>query len=328
MAGMKKGVWLHNLAQFKGANEVRAFARKYADEGFDLLIPCVKNADGLLDYHSRVGNVRPVFRDWDPLEVLATEARRVRIKVHAWYCNSREGPKSKLLQRYPGAVAVTRDGKPAWDRGGRAAFVCIARPEVRDYEAAIMKEVVDDYDIAGVHFDYIRVGDGTCYCSRCRKVLKRLEGIKPDEIRFWSRMSARWFDWRCDQVTKLVREVATYAHRHHKEVSAAVYSGVPESLISQGQDFVPWSREGLLDMVAPMNYANSPKIMERYLWNHIAHAKGGKAELWEGLGRYCMDNIGQFKAQLSILKRHRVKGVVIFEHNRLKAADFKLLSRV
>ncbi len=222
MPRMKKAVWLHNLAQFKNADEVRGFARKYADEGFDLLIPCVKNPDGLLDYHSRVGNVRPVFRDWDPLEVLAAEARRVRIKVHAWYCNSREGPKSKLLQRYPGAVAVLRDGKPSWDRGKWAAFVCIARPEVRAYEAAIMKEVVDNYDINGVHFDYIRVGDGTCYCPRCRKVLKRLEGITPDKVRFWSRMSAKWFEWRVAQVTKLVREVSRYAHRKGKEVSAAV----------------------------------------------------------------------------------------------------------
>ncbi len=80
-------------------------------------------------------------------------------------------------------------------------------------------------------------------------------------------------------------------------------------------------------MVAPMNYANSPLLMERYLWNHIAHNKGGKAELWEGLGRYCMDNREQFKEQLSILKRNRVKGVVIFEHNRLASQDFKLLSR-
>ncbi len=325
MAGMKKGVWLHNLAQFKDANAVREFARQYAGEGFDLLIPCVKNPDGLLDYQSRIGVVRPVFRDWDPLEVLAAESRKAGIKVHAWYCNAKEGPKSALLRRYSGAVAITKDGKRASDAW--SSFVCIARPEVRRYEAAIMKEVIARYDIAGVHFDYIRVGDNTCYCPRCRRVLKRLEGVGPDKLRMWGRMPARWFQWRCDQVTKLVREVSRFARRHRKEVSAAVFSGVPDAILNQGQDFPAWSREGLLDMVAPMNYCNSPWLMERYLKNHIAQNRGGTAALWEGLGRYCMDNREQFREQLAIAKRHQVKGIVIFEHNRLKRADFKILSR-
>jgi len=40
-----------------------------------------------------------------------------------------------------------------------------------------------------------------------------------------------------------------------------------------------------------------------------------------------MDNRAQFREQLSIAKRHKVKGIVIFEHNRLKKPDFKILSR-
>lgn len=325
MTGLKKAVWLHNLAQFKDAEAVREFARKYAGEGFDLLIPCVKNPDGLLDYHSKIGVVRPVFKAWDPLEVLTAEARKRRIKVHAWYCNAKEGPKSRLLRRHPGAVAVTRDGKKAAD--GWSAFVCIARPEVRRYEAAIMKEVIRGWDVDGVHFDYIRVGDGVCYCPRCRRVLRRLEGIGPEKIRLWGRMPEKWFQWRCDQVTKLVREVSRFARRRRKEVSAAVFSGHPDAILYQGQDFPAWSRAGHLDIVMPMNYCNSPWLMERYLRNHLAQNAGGKAELWEGLGRYCMDSPRQFRAQLDALRRHRVRGVTIFEHNHLKPADFKLLAK-
>ncbi len=322
---LKKAVWLHNLPRLGGPAQVREFVRKYAGEGFDLLIPCVKNPDGLLDYQSCIGVVRPECRSWDPLETLAAEAHKRRIRVHAWYCSAKEGPKGALLKKYPGAVAITRDGKKAGD--GDSSFVCVARPEVRRYEAAIMKEAIARYDIAGVHFDYIRVGDNTCYCARCRRVLRRLEGIGPDKIRMWGRMPARWFQWRCDQVTALVREVARFAHRRRKEVSAAVFSGVPDAILNQGQDFVPWSREGLLDLVAPMNYCNSPWLMERYLRNHIAQNAGGLAEHWEGLGRYCMDNRGQFQAQLDAIRRHRVRGVVLFEHHHLKPADFRLLAR-
>ncbi len=325
MSRLKKGVWLHNLQQFKGPAQVRDFVRRYSDEGFNLLIPCVKNPDGLLDYHSRIGNVRPVYKHWDPLDVLANEARKQRIKVHAWYCNAQEGPKSKLIQRYPNVAARNRAGKKVGP--GQYYFVCIARPEVRRYEAAIMKEVIDHYDIAGVHFDYIRVGDGTCYCSYCKKQLKRLEGITPDKLRFWARVHEKWFKWRCDNVTKLVRDVSRYARRKKKEVSAAVYAGVPDSVMVQGQDFAAWSHEGLLDFVMPMNYWNSPWLMERHLKNHLAQNKGGKAELWQGLGRFCMDNRAQFVEQLKMVRRHKVKGVVIFEHNSLKKKDFKILAR-
>ena len=226
MPKLKKGVWLHNLTQFKGAGEVRDFVRKYADEGFQLLIPCVKNPDGLLDYHSRVGNTRPVYRMWDPLYALAHEARRQRIKVHAWFCNAHEGPQSQLIKKHGDVFARNMAGKKV---GGRNHFfVCMARPEVRRYEAALMKEVCDNYNVAGVHFDYVRIGDGVCYCSRCRKHLKRLEGITPDRIRGWARIPEKWHKWRCDNITAFVSDVSRYARRKKKEVSAAVYAGVTD----------------------------------------------------------------------------------------------------
>jgi uncharacterized lipoprotein YddW (UPF0748 family) len=323
MAGLKKGVWLHNLQQFKSPREVRDFARKYADEGFDLLIPCVKNPDGLLDYHGEAGNVRPVFRDWDPLEHLADEAVRQKIRVHAWFCNAMEGPESRLMQRHPGVTAVNREGKRPPARKNH--FVCMARPEVREYEAALMKEVVDKYPVAGVHFDYIRVGDGTCWCAYCRKHLKRLEGITPEKVKWWSRVPERFFKWRCDNITALVREVSSYAHKKGREASAAVYSGIPEAILSQGQDAPAW--KDMLDMIAPMNYWNSPWLAERWMVNHIAQFKGGKAEMRQGFGRYCMDSIKQFKEQLDMVRKHKIAGVVIFEHNSLKKAEFKLLGR-
>lgn len=325
MPRLKKGVWLHNLQQFAGPSQIRNFVRRYSDAGFDLLVPCVKNPDGLLDYHSCVGNVRPVYRSWDPLEILAEEACRRKIKVHAWFCNMHEGPKSKLLELYPKVAALNIKGKRVGTN--RFFFVCAARPEVRRYEAALMKEVIDNYPVAGVHFDYIRVGDGVCYCPHCRRQLKRLEGIVPEKMRWWGRVPDRFFKWRCDNVTALVRDVSAHARRKRKEVSAAVYAGVPDSIMVQGQDFAAWSREGLLDLVAPMNYWNSSWLTEKYIRNHLAQNADGKAELWEGLGLFCMDSRRQFREQLDAVRRHRVPGVMIFEHNSLRPADLRLLAR-
>ena len=85
---IKKGVWMHFIPRLGGKAGIERFVKRYADAGFDLLIPCVKNIDGLLDYHSRVGRVRPESQEYDPLEYMCAVARKAGIKVHAWYCNN------------------------------------------------------------------------------------------------------------------------------------------------------------------------------------------------------------------------------------------------
>jgi uncharacterized lipoprotein YddW (UPF0748 family) len=152
MAALGKATWIHHLPK-EGPDAVRQVARRLADAGFDLIIPCIKNPDGYLDYHGTTALVRPEFADWDPLRVLSEEARRVGLKVHPWCCVFPEGQGSKLLQEHPDYVARDPDGEPVVAGPYKIRWACSSRPEVHDYEFAMYEDLMDNYDIDGVHLD-------------------------------------------------------------------------------------------------------------------------------------------------------------------------------
>ncbi len=322
MANIKKGVWLHNIPSLKGKQGIEHFVKRYADAGFELLIPCVKNIDGLLDYHSKVGVVRPESQEWDPLAYMAEIARREKIKIHTWYCNIPEGSQGKLLQEHPEYAAITPDGEKAKCHSGY--FTCVARPEVRDYEYRIMAEVVDNYDVDGIHLDYIRTGENACYCPVCRAACKEITGEELDPAKS---PPLDWFRWRVDNVTKLVARIADKCHQANKELSAAVFRDYPSTMHSQSQDFVRWSKEGHLDLVIPMNYTPDPEMMMGFTRNHVANM-AGSAELWEGLGHFILRKTDKLLEQIRLVKDYGVKGVVIFEHHNVTDKDLEALAGI
>ena len=61
MAGkLKKGVWMHHVPK-ENPDEVKRHADRLVRGGFDVFIPCLKNPDSMLDYHTKIGIV-----SWSP----------------------------------------------------------------------------------------------------------------------------------------------------------------------------------------------------------------------------------------------------------------------
>ena len=323
----KKGVWLHSIPRLGGKQGIEAFVKRYADAGFDLLVPCVKNPDGLVDYHSRVARVNPASLEYDPLAYLAAQARAAKIKVHAWFCVNPEGDQGKLLSAHPEYVARTPDGGKS--NCGNGWFTCVARTQVRAYQVKIMSEVAKNYDVDGVHLDYIRTGDNVCFCDICRPNFKRATGVDFREARWWQKEHPGWYSWRINNVTKIVAAVSKNCKKHKKELSAAVYHAYPYTMVTQSQDFPRWCREGYLDMVAPMTYTPDPYMMRAYTRNHVANMKErGRAELWEGLMSGRRSKADWTLEEAKIAKELGAHGVMIFEHHGISDKLLKGLSRL
>ncbi len=322
----KKGVWLHNIPKLGGKQGIDRFVKRYADAGFDLLVPCVKNANGLVDYHSRIAAVNPASREWDPLEYMTAQAKQAGIKVHAWFCVNLEGDSGKLLAEHPEYAALTPDGKRA--RTGAGWFTCLARPEARNYQVRIMGEVAKNYDVDGIHLDYIRTGDNVCFCKICSAMFKKVAGVNFKESRWWQREIPGWYNWRIGNVTKIVAGVSKQCKKYKKELSAAVYHAFPYTMITQSQDFPGWCREGYLDMVAPMTYTPDPYMMQAYTRGHIANMEG-KTELWEGLiVGYHGSKSKSLLEEVKLAKKLGAHGAMIFEHHGISDALLKQLARI
>ena len=328
MAKTWKATWTHKFAGT--ADEVRQDVRKLADAGFDLLIPCIKQVTGIVDYHSSVARVREEYRDWDPLMVAAEEAQRVGLKIHAWCCVFPEGPDSNLLEAHPELTARGGDEVPVGE--GQFRWACPHRPEVQDYEASIYQELIDNYPIAGVHLDYIRSSSGLCFCDYCCEDFHRQTGgdLKALKCFGWQDAEAQdmdaWIRWRCEPITRFVRRIRKASSEGGKELSAAVFFYYPGGLQDVAQDWELWVRDGLLDHVFPMNYSRSTEIAAKWTRNNVSTLAGSSGcRLWEGLLRPSNMTTDRFVEHVKAVLAAGVAGFTVFEYRYLSDDDLAAL---
>jgi len=109
----------------------------------------------------------------DPLGALITSAHAKGIDVHAWFVNGSYGWKR------PGHVFTVH---PEWqlDDGstGPERWYDLGKAEVREFERDVMLDCLRNYDVDGIHFDYIRYdGRGVCYCEECQTEVERRSGV-------------------------------------------------------------------------------------------------------------------------------------------------------
>ena len=338
MSEVYKGVWSNPAGDYDGPDSVRAMVERLAGAGFHLIIPVVKPGSGYVNYHSRIEKVNPKFADWDPLEVLAREARSAGIEVHPWMCVFPEGEDSSLLRRNPSLRMIDRHGRPK-------PWACPASEEVRRYELSLYEEVMENYDVDGVHMDYIRYpSEDVCFCSRCREGFRKETGVDPLEIgkssefnSFRSRSRnrghpawAKWIEWRAGWVTKFVEELSEAAAFRRKDVSAAVFMDYPECIVYQGQEWGDWGERGLVDYIFPMTYTNSTLMVRKRTRNHLVQVEG-RCYIWEGLGKRSSRSdltTGKLIEQAEAALDEGAEGIVIFSYGALTDEDLRALSKL
>ena len=152
-------------------------------------------------------------------------------------------------------------------------FVDPGHPAAAEYVAAIYLNIVRNYAVDGIHFDYIRYpetderlerGAGVGYngvsLTRFHHATGRTDTPRPDD--------ERWMDWRRQQVTNLVRRVSIEAKAINPKIkisAALIPWGRPPTNERDFIDVAPmqrifqnwheWLRDGLIDLAVPMNYA-------------------------------------------------------------------------
>jgi|TARA_Y100000294_G_scaffold82123_1_gene77180 uncharacterized lipoprotein YddW (UPF0748 family) len=219
---------------------------------------------------------------YDPLEVAIEEAHARGMELHAWF---------NVFQ-----TSSTHNGTPAaehpeWicrDQNGSSMTsyraVSPGLEEVRNYTVNVAMEIVKNYDIDGLHLDYVRWNEHTNSqrnSPTLQDELKRLDGsITENEIHeLASNPSGRflydyehpysagipngfssWEEWWRWSVTEFVSTLhdSIQAVKPHVKLSAAVlgkynWSGW-QGYGTVYQDGALWYNEGYLDHIMPMSY--------------------------------------------------------------------------
>lgn len=296
-AGPLRAVWVTRY-DYKTPTDVARIMDNCRSAGFNTVLFQVRG-NGTVSYPSRIEpwSQRYDFRDpgYDPLAVAVHEAHRRGLALHAWVnvmpAWSGDGPppiRNQLYHTRPHWFWYDATGKrqPITHRVGdrtRNWYVSLnpCLPEVRQYLVAVMREIVANYPVDGLHLDYIRFpneavlpGEQVPDYPRDRRTLARFHrvaGATPEAH------PAAWNRWRTAQVTQLVAEIQGMVRdvRPEAVLSAAVKTD-PRGGLPHFQDAPSWARDGLVDALYLMNY--TPGVEEfaarNAQWTLLPKAKG------------------------------------------------------
>ena len=219
--------------------------------------------------------------------------------------------------------------------GETKPWLCPSNPLNQKLEADAMLEVATQYGVDGIHFDYIRYDGGEfCYCDGCRErfaaFYQKTTGEElpdwPESTRHNAKVSELWGQWRCDQITALVREVRRRVDIECPtcQISAAVFSDYPGCAKGIGQDWGQWVQEGLLDFICPMDYTPFPARFDSLIKKQ-QELIGGKIPLYPGIGATSTGNslsADQVAIQIDIARRNGCEGFTIFNLQEREAAKY------
>jgi uncharacterized lipoprotein YddW (UPF0748 family) len=175
------GLWLHPGDAGHNQAEVAAFMDKAHNAHLNTIVLLVKSESKLF-YGSRLfpEDVDSEYRNFDLLRAVIAEAHQRGMKVHAWLVDFVEGRDGYAMKHHPEWAAISPDGETtATEMLGpnqpySDVWMCPARrPGYTDqYLLPVIREIVTNYDVDGIHHDYVRYPgdvnpDGYCFCDYC-----------------------------------------------------------------------------------------------------------------------------------------------------------------
>ena len=280
-----RAVWEHaGTGPFPG--DWAAAIDVLADNGFNAVVPNMLWG-GLAHYDSAYLPHSAKFDTYgDQISACVSAAHARGVAVHVWKVNWNlsGAPQSYIdSMRAAARTQVSVDGTPI-------DWLCPSHPDNFALERDSMLEVVANYDVDGVHFDYIRYPNSHhCYCDGCRTRFESEEGVTvgvwPDDVRPGGGLESAFLNWRRAQITELVAAVyaGAKAIRSDIQVSAAVFGEYEYCYDGVGQDWVDWIDQGIVDFLCPMDYTSDFARFGGLVAEQTAYA-AGRIPIYPGIG--------------------------------------------
>ena len=261
-----RAVWCHSAFGISGQTWDTALS-SLAANGMNAIFPNMLWG-GRAYYASKLLPVdESVATQGDQITKCLEAAHKHNIKVNVWKVNW------NLINAPAEFLASMRTQKRTQkDPSGKDLdWLCPSNPLNFQLEHDSMLEVVTNYDVDGIHFDYIRYpGSEGCYCDGCRT---RFEESVEVRVKNWpwdvinGPLKTKYQEFRSSNITRLVRAVSRDARKIRPSIrlSAAVFPDWPMCRDTVGQDWATWVKEGTLDWVCPMDYTASATQYDQWM---------------------------------------------------------------
>jgi uncharacterized lipoprotein YddW (UPF0748 family) len=325
LAGEFRGFWCHSAFGVEGMDWDEAIKR-LADNGFNAIFPNMLWG-GAAFYPSKVLPVASqVATRGDQIAKCLAACRKYGVQIHVWKVDWNLGtaaPKAFVAQmRQAGRLQASAAGK-------EEPWLCPSHPDNQQLEIAALLEVVRNYDVDGIHFDYIRYpGNDHCFCADCKERFEKAVGATlrnwPADVLADGPLRAQWLDWRRANITTVVRSVSQQARalKPRLQISAAVFRNWSVDRDGVGQDWKVWCDQDYLDFVCPMDYTPLNSLFENEVARQVHWA--GHARCYPGLGVSASSSrFGADRAieQINITRRYGTRGFMIFNYGARESRE-------
>jgi uncharacterized lipoprotein YddW (UPF0748 family) len=250
---------------------------------------------------------------WDPLAFLLQEAHQRGMEVHAWFNTYKVKGPNGLKPSTPSQPAVAfphsvkeYDGEGWFDPG---------MPEVRPYLLRVALDLVKNYNIDGINFDFMR------YPGR---------SFPDDETyRQYGGAQSR-DDWRRENINRFVGEFysSATALKPMLKVGAAplgVYQDVRNgnpvgSFYSFYQDSYGWLRRGQMDYLSPQVYWNIRPSNGEPLFAQVVRQWGqltAGRQIYVGMAAYKPEIYRELSAYIDTSRASHLAGQAYFRYENI-----------
>jgi len=315
-------------------DKIQTMVKAAHDNGFNTLIVQVRGR-GDAYYRSRneprAVELKDQSPEFDPLAVTLAEAKQRGLKVHAWLNTSLlanldalpTDPKH-VYNRHPEWLAVPRPVAAElykmsprdpryrtriveWSKANRGELEGVytgpANPKVREHIYKIWMDVLKNYDVDGLHFDYVRLASPDFDYSRTsldnfRKWLEpklskeergRLkQSSKQNPLAAAENHADKFAEFQREQITTLVDRIYRAVKRQKPQVtvSAAVFANHENAYTRRFQDWRRWLSMGILDVACPMAYSTDTEVFKKQIEVAATSAHAAGRRVWAGIGAY------------------------------------------
>ncbi len=240
---------------------------------------------------------------FDPLRYIVKKSHDKGIEVDAWinmgYIWSYSTPPPSLH-----IWNVLKDNRVEYkgnsvdydfmrSKNAEGLYVSLSTERVRNYYINMIKEILSNYNVDGIHLDYIRYpGKSFIYGKAERSEFYReyyidiySSGDKKLFNEYYNNILNKYVDFQREGVTKLVKSIKKLTDYYGKRLTCAVIADYKRAKNQLMQDWVLWVNNDYIDYAVPMAYTSNTKVFKR-LVNDYLRLVDDDEKLIIGVGAY------------------------------------------
>ena len=213
--------------------------------------------------------------DFDPLAYILTKGRQSNIKIHAWFnvyylWSSSEIPSQSdhvllshpewIDSKSPDPINISNtivEMKKNRQANGEGFYLAPTHPEVEAHLQNVLTELLQNYSLDGIHFDYIRYHDlGWGLNPIGLKYFLNYNNSMPGLPSLEVKQKLSFAEFKRSAITRFISKASTRIKAYQPDciISAAVKPNLFSARNTFSQEWDVWLAGGYIDWAVPMNY--------------------------------------------------------------------------